>query len=122
VVKVISALLEHLPSKHHYKIIFMERPLQEVLASQKKMLANRSENSATDDAQMEEQFKKHLGAIRFWLARQPNMEVLYVDYRKMLSAPESSSRSIADFLGIPLDVGKMQAVPNERLYRNRAGN
>ncbi len=41
VVKVISALLEYLPSKYHYKVIFMERAIGEVLASQKKMLDNR---------------------------------------------------------------------------------
>src|SRR6188768_2448535 len=33
-VKVISALLQYLPSPHTYKIIFMQRPMQEVLASQ----------------------------------------------------------------------------------------
>lgn len=122
VVKVISALLEHLPSKYHYKVIFMERPLKEVLASQKKMLVNRSESSAVGDAEMEEQFRKHLAAIKYWLARQPNIEVLYMDYVKMLAAPASYCPAIVDFLGIPVDAGKMQAVPNERLYRNRAAN
>jgi predicted ATPase len=119
VVKVISALLEHLPSKYHYKVIFMERPLPEVLASQKKMLVNRSEASAISDAEMEEQFRKHLGAIKYWLARQPNIEVMYMDYGKMLAAPETYCNTLAGFLDIPVDVAKMQTVPNEKLYRNR---
>src|ERR1041384_1116574 len=42
-VKVISALLEHLPSNHSYKVIFLERDLHEILASQRKMLMNRKE-------------------------------------------------------------------------------
>lgn len=120
VIKVISALLEHLPPRYHYKVIFMERPLQEVLASQKKMLLNRSESSTVGDEEMAEQFKKHLAAIKYWLARQPNVEVFYMDYGKMLASPETHCRTLAGFLDIPLDVARMQAVPNEKLYRNRA--
>jgi hypothetical protein len=120
VVKVISALLEHLPAGRRYKVIFMERALQEVLKSQQKMLVNREEDSAIGDAEMEEQFKKHLAAVKFWLARQPHIEVLYVDYAKMLASPAAYCASIADFIGGPLDVQKMQQVPDQQLYRNRS--
>ncbi len=118
-VKIISALLEHLPANYHYKIIFMEREPREILASQQKMLANRNEKSKVDDAEMQEQFQKHLAAIKYWLARQPNMDVMYVDYNKMIVSPENYCQAIADFIAIPIDVSKMLAVPNERLYRNR---
>lgn len=120
VVKIISALLEHLPANYRYKIIFMEREPREILASQQKMLVNRNEKSEISDAEMQEQFQKHLAAIKYWLARQPNMDVMYVDYNKMISKPENYCQSIADFIAIPVDVSKMLAVPNERLYRNRA--
>lgn len=119
VVKVISALLEYLPAKYHYKVIFMERAIGEVLASQKKMLANRQEETAVSDAEMQEQFQKHVAAAKYWLARQPNISVLYVDYNKMLAAPDPLCQTIVDFLDMGLDVDKMRAVPNERLYRNR---
>ena len=120
VVKIISALLEHLPVNYRYKIIFMEREPREILASQQKMLANRNEKSEISDAEMQEQFQKHLAAIKYWLARQPNMDVMYVDYNKMISNPENYCQAITDFIAIPVDVSKMLAVPNERLYRNRA--
>jgi len=119
--KIISALLEYLPAAYHYKIIFMEREMEEVLSSQRKMLSNRKESSAVDDAEMEQQFRKHLGAAKYWLARQPNIDVLYVDYKRMLASPGEYCQLVADFVGLPLDVGKMRTVPNERLYRNRAG-
>ena len=119
-VKVVSALLEHLPPEHHYKILFMERAIQEILASQQKMLARRGETSRTSDAEMEAQFREHLAAIKFWLARQPNMDVLYVDYNRLLSNPDSTCQAIAAFVGVPVDVSRMRGVPNERLYRNRA--
>jgi Sulfotransferase domain len=120
VVKIISALLEHLPANYRYKIIFMEREPREILASQQKMLANRNEKSEISDAEMQEQFQRHLAAIKYWLARQPNMDVMYVDYNKMISKPENYCQALADFIAIPVDVSKMLAVPNERLYRNRA--
>jgi hypothetical protein len=118
-VKVISALLEHLPPQHQYKILFMERQIPEILASQHKMLARRNETSKVSDAEMEAQFQEHLKAIKYWLARQPNMEVLYVDYNRMMANPDQYVGKIAEFVGLPLDVDKMRAVPNERLYRNR---
>ncbi|RYD30545.1 MAG: tetratricopeptide repeat protein, partial [Verrucomicrobiaceae bacterium] len=43
VIKVISALLPSLPPKHRYKVLFMKRPVGEVVESQWKMLANRGE-------------------------------------------------------------------------------
>src|SRR5512140_3907577 len=119
-VKVISALLEHLPPEHHYKVLFMERQIPEILASQRKMLARRNETSAISDADMEAQFREHLKAIKYWLARQPNMEVMYVDYNRMMADPEAYCPKIAQFVGVPMDIEKMRAVPNERLYRNRA--
>ncbi len=119
-VKVISALLEHLPPEHHYKVLFMERQIPEILASQRKMLARRNETSGVSDAEMEAQFREHLKAIKYWLARQPNMDVLYVDYNRMMANPDELCPKIVEFLGMPLDVEKMRAVPNEKLYRNRA--
>ena len=45
VIKVISALLESLPTEYNYKIIFMEREMMEILASQRKMLERRGKPS-----------------------------------------------------------------------------
>ncbi len=119
-VKVVSALLEHLPPEGSYRILFMERDLGEILASQQKMLARRREPSGVSDAEMESQFREHLGAIKYWLARQPNMEVLYVDYNRMMAEPAADCQRVADFVRLPLDLERMVAVPNQRLYRNRS--
>lgn len=120
-VKIISSLLEYLPNEHQYKIIFMKRELQEVLASQQKMLKNRMEQSQVEDEAMRTRFEEHLSDIKYWLARQPNMEVLYISYNKMLNDPESDCARVAEFIGMPLDVKKMASVPSRNLYRNRTG-
>jgi len=120
VVKVISALLENLPQQYSYKIIFMERALKEVLASQKKMLDHRGTISKVSDEEMEQQLHKHLSAIRPWLVRQPNIDVLYVNYNALISKPELLCERIEEFLESPLDQKKMLSVPTDKLYRNRA--
>ena len=100
-VKVISALLEHLPPDHKYKIVFMEREIREILASQQKMLQRRTEESKATDAELETQFQEHLKAAKYWLARQPNMAVLYVDYNRMMTDPDAYCQPIADSWACP---------------------
>jgi len=120
VVKVISYLLEFLPDDFSYDVIFMEREIGEVLASQRKMLQRRNETSTLTDAEMETQFREHLRAVKYWAARKPNMRILFVKYSQMVEAPETLCKSIVDFLEIPLDLKAMQSVPNQSLYRNRS--
>ena len=120
VVKVISYLLEFLPDDLSYDVIFMEREISEVLASQRKMLQRRNEISMLTDAEMETQFREHLRAVKYWAARKPNMRILFVKYSQMVDAPETLCKSIVDFLEIPLDLKAMQSVPNQSLYRNRS--
>jgi len=119
VVKVISSLLEFLPGQYHYKIIFMERDPRETLASQKKMLEHRGQEAGLSDYEMEQQFLKHVAALKPWLVRQPNMEVLYVNYNALMAAPRPFCEKIAQFLDVPLNQEQMLSVPDRQLYRNR---
>jgi len=122
VVKIISALLEQLPPQFSYKIIFMEREIGEVLASQRKMLTHRQEDSSVQDAEMEAQFRKHVSAVKAWLVRQPNIEMLYVSYNAVISDPQKSCERLVEFVELPLKLESMISVPNEILYRNRKPN
>ena len=119
VVKVISSLLEFLPEENHYKIIFMERDSRETLVSQKKMLGHRGQEAKLSDAEMEQQFQSHLAAMKPWLVRQPNMEVLYVNYNALMAEPKPFCERITNFLDLPLDQSHMLDVPDTQLYRNR---
>lgn len=121
-VKVISSLLEYLPPQHSYKIIFMERELSEILASQQKMLTNRNEASTVADAELKQQFQDHLKTVKAWLVRQPNIEVMYVNFNALLADPEPFCSRIAEFVGLPMNTESMLSVPNKNLYRNRSTN
>ena len=119
-VKVVSSLLEYLPRDHKYKIIFMERDPEETLVSQKRMLDHRGQESRLTDEEMAQQFQKHLAAMKPWLVRQPNIDVLYINYNALMTEPESYCDRITEFLGITLNQSYMLAVPDKQLYRNRA--
>lgn len=121
VVKVISALLEHLPPGYQYRVVFMQRALPEVLASQKKMLQRRGEpTDRVSDEELARLFNKHLQKVETWLRAQPNFQVLYVDYNRMLADPLPHLHQVNQFLGGSLDEQRMAAVVDPALYRNRA--
>ena len=121
VVKVISALLKDLSADFNYKVIFMQRNMSEVLASQKKMLLPRGEpTNSISDEKMEKVFQNHLKQIDKWMQSQENFEVLYVHYNKILKDPEPYIQEINSFMGNSLDLDKMRGVIDKRLYRNKA--
>lgn len=119
VVKVISALLQHLPVGYDYRVIFMERHMPEILASQRKMLVRRGEADEMEDEQMSDLFEKHLQQVKGWLAQQEDYSVLYVHYSEALADPRSQAERVKEFLGADLDVDKMAGAVDPNLYRNR---
>ncbi|RME48275.1 MAG: sulfotransferase family protein [Chloroflexi bacterium] len=120
VVKVISALLQHLPPEYRYKVIFMDRKMEEVLASQRKMLQRRGEQSDVDDETMGRLLAKHVQHVKAWLREQPNFECLEVSYNGVLEEPLPYVREVIRFLGEDLDEARMLEVVEPALYRNRA--
>ena len=119
--KVIAALVTHLPATYTYQIIFMRREMSEILASQKKMILNRGEDpDKISDAEMAQFFEKHLSKVLGWIDQQPNMRKIDVNYNLLLKGPEPQARQINQFLGNVLDVEKMLDVINPDLYRQRS--
>jgi hypothetical protein len=120
VIKVVSSLLQYLPSDNHYKVVFMRRDLREVLASQAKMLDRRGETSETEDDTMVRMYTEHLEKVSFQLRFRSNFDTLYINYRDVLENPAEAARRINDFFGGKLDERAMAAVVDPDLYRNRA--
>jgi LPS sulfotransferase NodH len=120
-VKVISALLQHLPPEYDYRVIFMQRELSEILASQRRMLENRGENpDAVSDEQMADLFVRHLQQVNAWLASQPNIQRVEVNYNQMLRDPFPYLAQVNNLLGGNLDTEKMAAIIDPDLYRQRS--
>ncbi len=81
-VKIISALLEFLPQDYAYRIIFMERDLGEILASQQRMMIRNGKELglADEENQLYQSFIDHLSTVNQWLAGRKGVQTLYVSY------------------------------------------
>jgi len=120
VVKVISQLLFSLPAGHDYRVIFMQRPLPEVMASQDEMLRRRGTyDAAVDNSAVVNAFRDHLYKIHSWLSSQPHIAVLRLPYHDVLNRPRESSEKIKDFLGVELHLEAMTQQVDQDLYRQR---
>jgi hypothetical protein len=117
-IKIISFLLKDLPETNNYKVVFMRRNLEEVLASQSKMLDNRDETTETSDEKMLELYQDHLWKVNYLMKHRPCFELLEVNYKDVVENPRREAERIGAFLG-NLDVDKMTSAVDEKLYRNR---
>jgi hypothetical protein len=120
VVKVISRLLLSVPAGHEYRVIFMQRPLPEVLASQDEMMRRRGTyKEGANPAIMTAAFEKHLREVYAWFDTRPYVHPLRLSYHDVLRDPLDISGKLAGFLGLPLDLSAMAQQVDATLYRNR---
>jgi len=124
-VKLVSRFLFFLPQDHKYRIILMQRPLSEVLASMQTMARRRSKNPDTDPAVQAVQSPSFDPALRAlcdqvdkWLPRQSNIRFTSIQFHKTIEQP----RTIADqltksFLGQDLNTLAMTRAIDYELYR-----
>jgi len=118
--KVISRLLLSLPEGHEYRVIFMQRPLPEVLALQDQMLKRRGTyKDGANPAIISAAFEKHLREVYAWLDGKPYVKTLRLPYHDVLSKPKEVSEQLEQFLGFPLNVDVMTREVDASLYRNR---
>ena len=125
-VKVISFLLTWLPETNDYKVIFMQRDLREVIASETTMLQKRGEGAAASGAdadgpdQTQAVYQQHLEKVHRFMANRSCFSTLTIGYRDALERPHDAAKRMRDFVGHPLDLSAMAQVADPSLYRNRA--
>ena len=120
-VKIISALLGYLPMGFQYRIIFMERDIGEILASQKRMLSRNGvvEEKPASDEDMQKSYQAHLKQVKSYLAENDWLYVLYVSYNQVLQDPEGEFTRVAEFLENAVNPSAMCRVVDPDLYRER---
>jgi hypothetical protein len=120
-VKVIHLLLPYLPANRRYKVVMMRRELDEVLASQRTMLARSGAQGARlDAAALRRTFAAQLRRVRQHVARRPCFELIEMDYNALLADPLPQLARLVEFLGLDADPARLAAAIDPRLYRNRA--
>lgn len=118
--KMVSGLLYHLPAGIKYKVIFLKREMEEVLASQTVMLERLGRNgSDVSNEDMAEKYSKHLRNMEIWLGKRGDIDVLYVKYNDVIAYPHEKAMVLNSYLGGFLNVEKMASVVKKSLYRQR---
>jgi hypothetical protein len=121
VVKIVAPLLPHLPPGEQYRLIFMHRSLEEVVASQRVMLQRLKRSGGhLDGADMGRAFTSQLVRIQNWLERRPEIPVLAVAYADTIADPSGIAIRLARFLGEPFDVFAAGAVIDVSLRHQRS--
>jgi hypothetical protein len=119
-VKMVYRLLYELPKDRSYRVLFMRRKLEEVLASQRAMLErNGAQSDGTSDEEMAKLFVAELSAFYKWAAKQPHIDLIDVDYNRLLAEPHTELQRVNEFLCGILDIQAMASVIDGSLYRNR---
>ena len=118
-VKIIVQLIPSLPSEFSYRIIFIERDINEVLASQREMLQRQGKGGGNlSDAQLHQIFERQVLEVKQMLA-QRDIPMLAVAYSDALQYPMKIAEKIQGFLGENLDVGIMATAIDPNLHRQR---
>jgi hypothetical protein len=120
VVKIVAQLLPFLPRNEHYQLIFMERDLEQVVASQNAMLARQGRRGAAlDHKKLTETYAKHLERVNTQLATRPEIRLLRVTYSQLLLEPRTGIERLARFLGGPFNCDKAVSAVHPDLQRQR---
>ncbi len=121
-VKIVAPLLSHLPEGLPCHVIFIERQLDEVLASQGQMLGRRGESVSDSPGRrdrLKDQYARSVHKIKEFLARRPRTRVLLLNHANVILDPEAAATTINTFLGGTLTTAAMIDEVNPSLHRNR---
>lgn len=120
VVKIVAQLLPCLPRNEHYHIVFMERNVKEVIASQRVMLERQGRRGAElDERKLAETYHAQLARLQKQIAARPELRVLPVNYNALLTESSGHVTRLAEFLGKPFDAQRAAAAIRPELRRQK---
>lgn len=118
--KLVAQLLPYLPPNHEYRIILMERSLEEVLFSQKVMLDRHGrKGAAISSEKLRAAYEEQLLRVTEVLERR-KLPVLRVSHHEAIRDPEGVAKRVVDFLRLPLDRAAMAIAIDPSLHRQRS--
>ena len=125
-IKCISMLLPQMPAQHRYKVIFMVRPIEQVVASQHDMTERLGTKGAElDPEQLARGLRAHRDETIQWFAQALHMEHIEVSYPALVRDPAPVIARLTEFLGadrLPRADQMMAAVdPSLHRQKGKAG-
>jgi tetratricopeptide (TPR) repeat protein len=125
VVKIVAQLLPELTTETdgkpaHYRVVFMERDLDEVLASQHTMLDLQGRKGANlEQSRLAKVFEEQLRKVHRFIDDR-SISCLVVRHSQTIQDPRSVAESVNKFFDGSLDVDAMAAVVDPSLHREKS--
>ena len=115
-VKIIAQLLPFVPEDYNYKVIFMERDINEVITSQMKMLGKKTD---VFPLSLINTFTNDVAKVKVWAEKEPFVNILFVNYKGIIENSVSELEKICSFLNISNQkIENMLQVIDKTLYRS----
>jgi predicted AlkP superfamily phosphohydrolase/phosphomutase/tetratricopeptide (TPR) repeat protein len=119
-VKIIAQLIQYLPARYNYKIIFMERDIYEIVSSQQKMLVRDGKFKAKSyPGGLDMIYSKQVENAKSWINNRHNMDVLYINYKDAIENPSHVAEQVNSFLNSSMDINAMVKAIDVQLYREK---
>ncbi|MGC8739119.1 MAG: hypothetical protein ACP5UA_10815 [Candidatus Hydrogenedens sp.] len=120
-VKIVSPLLIKMTISFPARVIFLKRPLPEVILSQQKMIKEKKDKnfSLINSSYLLRIFEKHTYQIMDSLFQNPHLKVLEIHFPEVFSNPKYIIDSINTFLDENLNTNNMYTVIKPELYHNK---
>jgi len=119
VIKIVAPLLPSIPTGS-YRIVFMDRDMDEILRSQSKMLERSGKAGARlSTEQLSKVFQGHLQRTENFV-QSAGYPLLHVAHRNCVEKPSDVARVVNEFFGGNLDEAAMAATVDASLYRQRS--
>ncbi|MBN1780966.1 sulfotransferase family protein [bacterium] len=119
-VKIIAQLLYFLPGGFRYRILFMERHMEEIVRSQTAMLQNLGRTGAAlEPAVLIKTFQDQTDKVRTFLSHCDHVQLMTVSYNTLIVDPQGESEKINRFFDYGLSVPAMVSAVEPSLYRQR---
>jgi predicted AlkP superfamily phosphohydrolase/phosphomutase/tetratricopeptide (TPR) repeat protein len=120
-IKIVAPLLHYVSADLPMKIVFLQRPPGELIASQHALLKRDGKiPPAGGDVALARGFTDLLARVNQLLDQRPKWELLPVSFHDAVYRPEETARAVATFLGMPRDTAAMAAAADPNLHRTRS--
>ena len=119
-VKIITQLLPYISPDYEYTVLYIIRPMEEILRSQKCMrehLPDAGKSVAREV--LEQSYSRQVQRVQHWMENHPKIRTLYVYYPELMNHPLEKAEEIRSFLGVGLDTEAMASAVDVGLWHQK---